>query len=118
MLHAAHASRFHWQSAGDVVNWLRGDWMLAHVYTLLEQPQTALHYARLCLDQCEAHHIGDFDLAYAYESYARALAATHDLIEAEKYYRLAETAGQLIAEEDDRELFVKDLPAPPWFGLK
>lgn len=99
-------------------NWLRGDWMLAHIYTLLDQPQPALHYARLCLDQCEAHHIGDFDLAYAYEGYARALAVTHDLIEAEKYYRLAETAGQLIAEEDDRELFVKDLPAPPWFGLK
>jgi hypothetical protein len=118
MIHAAHASRFHWQSAGDVVNWLRGDWLLAHVYTRLDQPQIALRFARLCLEQCETNHIGDFDLAYAYEGLARALAAAHDYAEAEKYYRLAEAAGQLIVEDEDREWFGKDLPAPPWFGLK
>jgi hypothetical protein len=118
MIHAAHTSRFHWQTAGDVVNWLRGDWLLAHVYTLLDQPQVALRFARLCLEQCEANHIGDFDLAYAYEGVARALAANGDHVEAEKYYRLAEAAGNVIAEDEDREWFNRDLPAPPWFGLK
>lgn len=118
MIHAAHASRFHWQSAGDVANWLRGDWLLAHVYTLLDQPHTALHFARLCLAQCEANRIGDFDLAYAYEGVARAAACAGNHVEAEKYYRLAEAAGKLIAEDDDRELFLKDLPAPPWFDYR
>lgn len=118
VLHAAHASRFHWQSAGDVVNWLRGDWLLARVYTVLNHPGLALHFARLCLEQCEAHHIGDFDLAYAYEGVARALAANGDHVEAGQYYRLAEAAGQLIAEDEDREWFNQDLPAPPWFGMK
>jgi hypothetical protein len=118
MIHAAHTSRFHWQNAGDVVNWLRGDWLLAHVYTVLNQPQVALHFARLCLEQCEANHIGDFDLAYAYEGVARALAANGDRVEAQKYYRLAEAAGNVIAEDEDREWFNTDLSAPPWFGLK
>ena len=51
MLHAAHTSRFHWQSAGDVVNWLRGDWLLARVYAVLTHPSLALRFARLCLEQ-------------------------------------------------------------------
>ena len=51
MLHAAHASRFHWLSAGDVVNWLRGDWLLARVYAVLNHPSLALRFARLCLEQ-------------------------------------------------------------------
>jgi hypothetical protein len=118
LIHAAHTSRFHWQAAGNVVNWLRGDWLLAHVYTLFDQPQIALHFARLCLEQCEANHIGDFDLAYAYEGLARALACNGETAEAEKYYRLAEAAGPAIVEDEDRELFVNDLAAGPWFGLK
>ena len=118
MIHAAHTSRFHWQAAGDVTNWLRGDWQLAHVYTLLEQPQIALHFARLCLEHCEANHIGDFDLAYAHEGLARALACNNEIDEAEQHYRLAAAAGRTIAEDEDRELFVTDLAAGPWFGLK
>lgn len=118
MIHAAHASRYHWQIAGDIVNYLRGDWQLAHVYTLLNLSERARHYARLCLRQCEEHRIGDFDLAFAYEAVARAAACAGDYTEAEKFYRLAEDAGKHIAEDDDRELFDRDLPAPPWFGFK
>jgi hypothetical protein len=118
MIHSAHASRYHWQIAGDVVNYLRGDWQIAHVYTLLNLPERALHYAQLCLRQCEDNQIGDFDLAFAYEALARAQACQGNLIEAEKCYRLAEAAGHPIAEADDRELFFSDLSKPPWFGLK
>ncbi len=51
------------------------------------------------------------------QSLARA-AFTDDLAEAEEYYRLAEEAGKLIAEDDNRELLERDLPAPPWLGYK
>jgi hypothetical protein len=117
MLHAAHASRFYWQAAGDAVNWLRGDWLLARVYTVLNQPSLALHFARLCLERCEANGFGDFDLAYAYEGVARAAACAGDRVEAEKFQRLATKAGKAIVEDEDRELFTRDLAGPPWFGL-
>ena len=113
MIHSAHASRYHWSIAGNVVNYLRGDWQIAHVYTLLNLPERALHYAQLCLRQCEVNQIGDFDLAFAYEAVARALACQGDLVEAGKYYRLAEAAEDHIAETDDRELFLSDLRKPP-----
>jgi len=118
MIHSAHASRYHWSIAGNVVNYLRGDWQIAHVYTLLNLPERALHYAQLCLRQCEVNQIGDFDLAFADEAVARALACQGDFSEAERFYRLAEAAGHRIAEADDRELFFSDLIKPPWHGLK
>jgi hypothetical protein len=117
MIHAAHASRYHWSMAGNVVNHLRGDWQIARVYTLLTLPERALHYAQLCLRQCEANDIGGFDLAFAYEAVARALACAGETAGAQEYYRLAEQAGAQIAEEDDRRQFQKELTAEPWFGL-
>jgi hypothetical protein len=104
--------------ADDVVNYLRGDWQIAHVYTLLNLSERALHYALLCLRQCEDHQIDDFDLAFAYEGVARGWACQGNLVEAEKFYRLAEAAGHQIAEVEDRDLFFDDLRKPPWYGLK
>ena len=117
MIHASHASRYHWSIVGTVVNDLRGDWQIAHVYTLLNLPERALHYAQLCLRQCQEQHIGDFDLAYAYEAVARALACAGRNVEAQECYRLAEQAGVHIAEEDDRQMFQKDLASGPWFNV-
>lgn len=45
MIHAAHASRFHWSEVGTPVHLTRGDWLLSHVYVLLNQPQQAFNYA-------------------------------------------------------------------------
>jgi hypothetical protein len=115
MIHATHASRYHWGIVGTVVNYLRGDWQIAHVYTLLDVPERARHYAQLCLQQCQENHIGDFDLAYAYEGMARARACAGQAAEAQQYYRLAEQAGTQIAEEEDRQMFENDLAAGPWF---
>ena len=117
MIHAAHTSRYHWGVVGTTVNYLRGDWQIAHVYTILHQPQAAVHYARRCLDQCLADNVGDFDLAYAYEGLARALACAGHTAEAQQSYRLAGQAGTHIADADDREMFQKDLAAGPWFDL-
>ena len=115
MIHAAHASRYHWAIVGNVVNFLRGDWQIAHVYTILHQPQAAMHYAQRCLDQCLANSIGDFDLAYAYEGVARSYACAGHTAEAQQYQRLAEQAGSQISDEEDRQLFQKDLATGPWF---
>ena len=58
MIHSAHASRYHWSIAGNVVNYLRGDWQIAHVYTLLNLPERALHYA-----QCACANVKTIRLA-------------------------------------------------------
>ncbi len=118
MLNAAHASRYHWSVCGTLLNFLRSDWQLAHVYTILRRPEAALYHAQRCLDQCLAHHIRDFDRAYAYEAMARAQACAGQIFEAQKNYQRAEQTGTEIAREDDRQQFKRDLVAGPWFNLQ
>ena len=117
MIHAAHASRYHWSIAGTIVNFLRGDWQIARVYTLIHLPERAWHYAQLCLSQCKANQIGDFDLAFAYEAMARACACAGQTAEAQHYYRWAEHAGEQISEEEDRQQFQKELAGGTLFNV-
>ena len=103
MIHAAHASRFHWGEAPECKpeNLARGEWQVSRVYTVVGFPESALRHALRCLDICEAHGIGDWDLAYAYEAIARAYKTAGKEPEAQAYKKLA---GEVtIAEDDDRE---------------
>jgi hypothetical protein len=113
MLHAAHASRFHWGEIGEPVNFARGEWQVSRVYAVLGRTEPALFHARRCLEICEAHGIGDFDLAFAYEALARASAVAGQGDEAARYAELARQAGEEIAEADDREIFFADLATVP-----
>src|SRR5579872_350316 len=72
MIHATHASRYHWGLVGAPANLARGEWQVARVYTLLGRTEPALYHARRCLEICEQHGIGDFDIAFAHEALARA----------------------------------------------
>ena len=109
MLHAAHASRFHWGEAPECKpeNLARGEWQVSRVYTVLGLAEPALRHARRCLDVCEANAIGDWDLAYAYEAVARAYSTAGMRAEAAAYGKLASEVP--IAEEDDREHLAEDL---------
>jgi len=95
----------------------RGEWMVAHVYTILGRKEPALHHAQNCLNITEKFGFDDFDLAFAYEQYARALALNDD-DRWEEYYDLAKGAGELIQEKGDREYFLKVLDEGPWFGKR
>jgi hypothetical protein len=107
MLHAAHASRFHWGRAGGPENRARGEWQCSRVYCVLGRTEPALHHARRCLELCEEHGLADWDLAFAYEALARGHRVGGDDAEAERFRGLAR-AGP-IAEADDRELLETDL---------
>jgi hypothetical protein len=113
MLHAAHASRHHWGEVGAPVNLARGEWQVSRVYAILGRAEPALYHARRCLEICEAHGIGDFDLAFAYEALARASAVAGQNRERDRYVELARKAGERIAEEDDRAIFAADLATVP-----
>jgi len=74
MIHAAHASRFHWGEIGTPLEFERGEWQISRVYSVLRRSEPALYHARRCLEICKKNTIGDFDIAFAYEALARAYA--------------------------------------------
>ena len=113
MLHAAHASRYHWEAVGEPVNLVRGEWQCSRVYAMLGRAEPALHHARRCLELCQEHGIGDFDLAFAYEALARGYALAGDAQRVRETLDLAQEAGERIAEDDDRDLFERDLASIP-----
>lgn len=113
MIHAAHASRFHWSRIGQPINFARGDWQLSRVYSVLNLPAPARFYAQRCLDLCTEHNIGDFDLAYAYEALARASGVAGDRAEREKYLLMANKIAAQISGAEDRKMFLSDLATIP-----
>ena len=115
LLHAAHASRFHWGEAPECKpeNLARGEWQVSRVYTVLGRGEPAIWHARRCLDHCERNGIGDWDLAYAYEALARAHVVAGDDAEATEWKAKAREAGDLIADPEDREHFEGDFSTLP-----
>lgn len=113
MLHAAHASRYHWGIVGTAVNRARGEWQVSRVYAVLGRTEPALHHAQRCLAICRENEIGDFDIAFAWEALARAYAIAGNAVEQASALRKAEGAGAAIAEEDDRDYFFAELATIP-----
>jgi len=109
MIHAAHASRFHWGEIGRPLHWLRGDWQISRVYSVLGMPEAAIRYGQSCLDLCLANDIGDFDLAFAYEALARAYATAGDAAQSRSYLKQAEQASEKIEDEGNREYVAGEL---------
>jgi hypothetical protein len=109
MIHAAHASRYHWGIVGKPVNLARGEWQVSRVYSVLNRPEPAIVHAKRCLEICQEHGIGDFDLAFAYEALARAYKIAGNESEKEKYVQLAHEAAKNISKEEDRKYFESDM---------
>jgi hypothetical protein len=111
LAHEAHASTYHWTKAPECrpENLVRGEWICSRVYAVLGRGEPALHHARRCLELCQEHEIGDFDLAYAHEALARAYAFSGDEDGRSHHLALARDAGAAIADPEDRELFEGDM---------
>jgi DNA-binding transcriptional MerR regulator len=111
MIHAAHASRYHWGEVGTPANRARGEWQCSRVYAVLGRPEPALHHARRCVAICEEHDLGDWDLAAAWEAVARAARVAGD--EATQRDAMSRGRGALdaIADPEDRRSIEADLDA-------
>jgi hypothetical protein len=120
MLYSAFASCRHWLEAGTGVHHQRGEWMIARVYSVLGLGEAAVRHANRCLELTEEHasEMEDFDKAFAYEAAARANAVAGNQGEALKYIELAERAGEAIADEQDKGIFVSDFNGGNWAGLR
>jgi hypothetical protein len=113
MVHAAHASRYHWARVGTPLEFERGDWQLSRVYATLGKGTEALHYAKHCLDTCMDNEIGDFDLAFAFEAMARAHAVLEQWDRSQVYLENARKAAEAIAKEEDRKYLLGELDSVP-----
>ena len=110
MLHAAHASRYHWGKVGEPVNFARGEWICSRVYSVLGRPEPALWHARRCLALLEESGGGEsWDLPAAYEALARASYVAGDTAETERWIEMAHAALAAVTDADDRKHIEDDL---------
>lgn len=109
MLHAAHASRYHWGIAGRPLNLSVGEWQISRVYSVLGRPEPALYHGLRALRIARQSHLGAFYVAYAYEALARAHGVAGEHRERDRYLRLARLAETKVRDLDDRRMLGEDL---------
>jgi hypothetical protein len=109
MLHAAHASRFHWGAVGEPVDRARGEWQCSRVYAALGRAEPALYHARRSLDLAEEHKLSPYDLGCAHEAIARAakLAGHHDV--AGQHLAQARAAAEEVTDPEQRHVLLGDI---------
>jgi hypothetical protein len=115
LIHAGHASRYHWGVVGTPTNVERGEQQLSHIYAVLGRAEPALYHARRCFDICRQHNIGDFDIAFAHEAMARAHALAGNSTESKQHIAEAKKAADGIKSADDRDYFLEQLKTVPGY---
>lgn len=118
MTASAYAAAYHWARAArrGPANAARAEWLLSRVWVVRGNGDLALHHARRCAAVTAEHGLADFDLAYAHEATARALACLGRDDEAAA--ALASARAVPIADPEDKVIVDDDLAAEPWFGLR
>ena len=110
MLHAAHASRYHWGNVGEPVTWARGEWLCSRVYAVLRRPSSAIWHAHRCLELLTEFGGGeDWDEASAYEALARAYSVAGSKKERDVWLARAREALKSVTSAEDREPIEEDL---------
>jgi hypothetical protein len=111
MIHAAHASRYHWGEVGEQVNLARGEWQISRVNAVLGRGEPALYHARRCLEinEANASFREDWELGSAYEALARAYAVTGDRATSDEWKARAIAELAKIADAEDRQVLEGDI---------
>jgi DNA-binding transcriptional MerR regulator len=113
MIHAAHASRFHWEQVGEPVNLVAGEWQCSRVYSVLGHAEPAVYHARRALAICDEAGITGFFLASANEGLTRALLVAGDRPGAAAAEATAWSAAEDIDDDEDRQIFEQDMATLP-----
>jgi hypothetical protein len=112
MVHAAHASRWHWSRTGvdDLPQRVAvGEWQCSRVYCVLGRAEPALHHARRSLALAEANDVEDWVYAAACETMARAYRVAGDKAAFAEWRERATSATAAIQDAGDREVIEGDL---------
>ncbi len=113
MVHAAHASRYHWGQVGGPEQLAIGEWQCARVYSVLGRAEPALHHARRCLEIAMAESVPDWLIASAHEGVARAYAVAGQRESALASRAAAEAVLAKVADAEDRQVVQEDLASLP-----
>lgn len=113
MLHAAHASRLHWEAVGTAENVAVGDWLLSRVYAVLGCGEPAMYHARWCLERAERAALPGWVRAEGHEAIARAQIVLGELDEARRHAEAARAICDSIDDVEDRGVVLSDLATLP-----
>jgi hypothetical protein len=110
MLHAAHASRYHWGQVGGPVTLARGEWLCSRVYAVLGRSEPAIWHAQRCLELLTGFGGGEsWDEASAYEALARGHSIAGERGQMNHWMTRARETLESVADEDARESIEADL---------
>ena len=117
LLRRAYAASYHWDRAvgRGPEHAARASWLLSRCHVVLGHGELALHHADECAKVVADAGLRDFDLGYAHEARARALALLGR--DAEAKSELAAANAVEVADPEDHAMFRADLASPPWFTL-
>ena len=107
MIHLTHASRMHWEYAGDDRNRSIGEWQISRVYAVVGRAEPALYHAQRALEY--ANGLDPFVIGFAHEAMARAFALIGDADAARSHLARARYAADDVQDERDRKLLLDDL---------
>ena len=109
MIHAAHASRYHWGVIGEPIHWQRGEWQISRMYSVADRPEPCLYHAQRCMMITETYEIGGFDRAFAHEALARAYSLLKDADMMAKHLKLGKEAAEEIEDKGDKDYTLGEL---------
>jgi len=104
LLAAAFRSRYHWQIAGELEQWIVSDWMIARVASALDDGALALRFAKRAHAAAQDNDVPDWLVASTAEGVARAYATAGNVEEFNNYAALATRLIDVIADPEDKSL--------------
>lgn len=114
MVHLAHATCIHWLSVGSIVNQVRGQSLLATVYSKAGFGEAAVRHAEKCIQLSEVadDQTTPFDRAVVHGAAANAYACRGDFVRAREQHLIAMAAAKGIEDSDDLALLGRLYPPP------
>jgi len=115
MIHAAHASAWHWRQTGTDVHRQRALCLLANVYTSSGNAERAVHYAQqaLRLSETNEDNQSEFDHATALASAAAAYRCAGRHEQAEQLARRAQQAIEALSDREEQRVASEMLQRSP-----
>lgn len=113
MLAAAYAAALHWSKVGQPINDARAASLLASAHAQLGHGDLAMTQAKRYLTFCQRDTCEDWDVAFAHAGLAEAAAATGDATLHAEHHRLAQRAGEAIADDEERNVFLSEFRRVP-----
>mgnify|MGYP006883057269 CR=1 FL=1 len=110
MISLAHKSLHYWiQAGGTILNIVRGEWMISHVYSVLGIGEAALYHAKTCFEETLDNEIKDFDAVFAFEAMAFAYKVLNNIELKDQYLKEAYELVDHVEKKEDKDYCLSQL---------